>query len=562
MPWVAQPVSVHQVQHREAARRLGRVLRRQIDIAGALRPRQGGVVFLDADLPVRDVLLQVIVHARLGNLDAAGPEARAEEQPAVRVGNPLPVHIQRVIVETGHEGFRLGFPNAVRTLHHRIVLAAHVHGDGLGLGIVVAEHGRQVRIDLRERLTGLVRGRGRRLGEDADGFLLNQIRPQARDFLRRERVHAGGMPGGRPVIDELVDVRHFRPAELAQMLDGFVQDMRLFPVVAEIPQAGVRPGEGRDFIVLGHIAFGDAQEPFDQEGQSTRAVRAAGAVEKDRPPFAQIADDGPDRLLIQLLRIAGAAAEILLHGELDIFHAFHDRTHIRLALLDAAEVQVDGNAQVFLEDFLGAVRRPAAAQRGAAVQFSIGDVPAVGLPTAQVTHVRDHPGNHAHRADRREAGRGQDLPVAVQHLVVVFHARDQVIDLGDIRFDRDLDRRLEERRRGHQHLGGVSFRPGDRHRLRPVRRVQVLPVFPGEGNDIRGVGGVIHLLQEPTGSFIDHADFDLLRGGADSQGREGGQEQESSFHARGCFHITVPLRCSDVKGEHGYHRGSWGGSGT
>ena len=166
---------VHQVQHREAARRLGRVLRRQIDIAGALLPRQGGVVLFDADLAVRDVLLQVIIHSCLRNLDAAGPEARAEEQPAVRVRNPLPVHIQRVIVETGHKGFRLGFPDAVRALHHRIVLAAHVHGDGLGLGIIVAENGRQVRIDHRKRLAGLVRGRGRRLGEDADGFLLDQI---------------------------------------------------------------------------------------------------------------------------------------------------------------------------------------------------------------------------------------------------------------------------------------------------------------------------------------------------------------------------------------------------
>ena len=43
-----------------------------------------------------------------------------------------------------------------------------------------------------------------------------------------------------------------------QMLDRLIEDMRLLPVIAKIPQAGVRPGKGRDFIVLGHVALGHA----------------------------------------------------------------------------------------------------------------------------------------------------------------------------------------------------------------------------------------------------------------------------------------------------------------
>ena len=189
--------------------------------------------------------------------------------------------------------------------------------------------------------------------------------------------------------------------------------MGLLPVVAEVPQAGVDAGEGRDLIVLGHVALGHAQERLDEEAQGAGAVRAAGAVEIHRPALAQIADDGPDRLLVELLRIAGAPAEVLLHGELDVFHAFHDRAHVRLALLDAAEVQVDGDAQVFLEDLLGAFRRPAGAERRAPEQLAIGDVPAVGLPAAQVAHIGGDAGDHTQRADGCETARGQDLPVAV-----------------------------------------------------------------------------------------------------------------------------------------------------
>ena len=210
------------------------------------------------------------------------------------------------------------------------------------------------------------------------------------------------MPGGRPVVHELVDVRHFGPSELTQMLDGLIQDMGLLPIVTEIPQAGVRTGKGRDLIILGHIALGHAQERLDQETQGARTVRAAGAMEIHRPAFAEIADNGPDRLLVEFLRITGATTEVLLHGKLDIFHAFHDRAHIRFALLDAAEVQVDGNAQVILEDLLGAVRCPATAERGAPEQLAIGDVPAIGFPAAQVAHVRCDAGNHAQRADGRE----------------------------------------------------------------------------------------------------------------------------------------------------------------
>ena len=158
---------MHQVEHREAPVGFGGILRREIDIAGALRAGQCGIILLDPDFPVRHLLLQIIVHPGLGDLDAAGPEERAEELPAVGVRDALAVHRQGIIVETGHEGFRRGFPDTVLPLGHLIGLAAHIDRNGLRLGEIVAENGAQIGVDLGIFRSGNIRGGGGRFGEDA-----------------------------------------------------------------------------------------------------------------------------------------------------------------------------------------------------------------------------------------------------------------------------------------------------------------------------------------------------------------------------------------------------------
>ena len=158
--------SVEQVEHGILLVGLQVIVGREIDVAGPPGLGKLGPVFLDTDLSVRYFLLEVIVHAGLGYLDAAGPVARAEEETAVRVGDPDAVDGEGIIVESRDDGVCRDGPETVLTLSHRII-TAEVYGYALGLGSRDAELDAEVGIDLGILVSEDVGGSAGGLGDDA-----------------------------------------------------------------------------------------------------------------------------------------------------------------------------------------------------------------------------------------------------------------------------------------------------------------------------------------------------------------------------------------------------------
>ena len=126
-----------------------------------------------------------------------------------------------------------------------------------------------------------------------------------------------------------------------------------------------------------------------------------------------------------------------------------------------------------------------------------------GLPSAQVAHVIDRvagPGalvgaDHAQRADGGDAALLEDLPAA-EDLVVVVHARDEVVDLdGGVGVGGDGFGVLEEGVGGEEDAAGAAAFPGDPDGARAVvglGEFGAVDVRAGEA----GVVGVVHLLEE------------------------------------------------------------------
>ena len=158
---------MHEIEHGEAPVRLGSVLGREIDIAGTLRAGQFGVVLLDTDLAMRDLLLEVEIDAGLRHLDTAGPVSRAEELLGVRIGHPLAVNVEHIVVESRHEGVGGHFPHAVLALRHLIGLA-DIDRYGLGIRSLYTENDAEVRIDLGILLSREIGCGGSGLREDTN----------------------------------------------------------------------------------------------------------------------------------------------------------------------------------------------------------------------------------------------------------------------------------------------------------------------------------------------------------------------------------------------------------
>ena len=97
---------------------------------------------------MRNLLLQVIVNAGLGNVNTALPVVGTEELLTVGVRYALAVNIHCIVVESHNQRISGNLPHAVITLYKGIVLAAYIDGNCLGIGEVITECCAKVRIDL------------------------------------------------------------------------------------------------------------------------------------------------------------------------------------------------------------------------------------------------------------------------------------------------------------------------------------------------------------------------------------------------------------------------------
>ena len=151
-------------------------------------------------------------------------------------------------------------------------------------------------------------------------------------------------------------------------------------------------------------------------------------MEIDGLALSQIADDGPDGLLIQFLGVACASSQVFLHRELEVIGPLDDCAHMGFAIFDASKIQVQADAKIVQEDVFR-IFRNATAKAGAPVDLAIGNVAAVGLPASQVTDILRNAVNHAERTQGSDIGLFEDVPIGIQHFVMVLFSGDEVVDL-------------------------------------------------------------------------------------------------------------------------------------
>ena len=153
--------AVLQVQHRIALPGIVVIFGRDIHPRGAPSLQGRGPVTLQAHVAPRHVLVQVEIHARLGNVDGAGVRSGAEIVLAGRIARAETVHDEEIVVETGLQRVRRDPPGAFALADHRIHLAADVHAHFPGLRGRHLEGDAEVVVDFRSAPPGRLGGQRR-----------------------------------------------------------------------------------------------------------------------------------------------------------------------------------------------------------------------------------------------------------------------------------------------------------------------------------------------------------------------------------------------------------------
>ena len=157
--------AVLQVQHRVARVALGVVAGRGVDEDAPPPVGRLRVVPALADLAVWHVLWEIVIHALLGDLDAAGHLAGAVIRLARGVVDLRAVDEHAVVMEPRHLRFRGRGPQAIFALRRGITLAVkEPEDDLLGVGRLDAERHPQVGVDPRILLAPDVARRGDTFG--------------------------------------------------------------------------------------------------------------------------------------------------------------------------------------------------------------------------------------------------------------------------------------------------------------------------------------------------------------------------------------------------------------